>query len=179
MNLLSHVLSKSKVSIQRFRIYSTKSELKTFTQKKQLYGDLFPSKLLSKKQNTPTHMYVANDNIGREINTQLQPYFKQSKCDIILELNPGIGAFTRLLLDNEEQFKQIHLMESNDHFLGSLNEMHSLYPDRIKVKHCDLVNAWKLVYQDKIDNGSRMQDLLNGLPSKKWEDGKTKNQIIF
>ncbi|KAM7360694.1 mitochondrial transcription factor B2 [Cochliomyia hominivorax] len=160
-----------------FRKYSAKTELKTFTQKKQHYGDLFPDKLLNKKQKTPAFMYIANEKTAHDIDKHLQPFFKESSCDTILELNPGIGAFTRRLLDNEEKFKKIILMESMGYFMNNLQEIHTLYPERVKVRHGDLVNIWKLVYQDKMDNGSRVQDLLQDVPSKQFEEDS--NMLLF
>lgn len=167
-----HLFNNYCITLQVLRKYSAKTELKTFTQKKQHYGDLFPDKLLNKKQKTPAYMYIANERTANDINEHLKPYFQQSSCDTILEMNPGIGAFTRRLLDNEEKFKKILLMESMDYFMNNLQEMHTLYPERVKVKHGDLVNIWKLVYQDKMDNGSRVQDLLRDIPTKQFEEGK-------
>lgn len=161
-----------KSTVNLLRKYATKSDLKTFTQKKQHYGDLFPDKLLNKKQKSPACMYIANEKAANEIDEHLSPFFKASQCDTILELNPGIGAFTRKLLDKEEKFKKIILMEPMDYFMNNFQEMHTLYPDRVKVKHGDLVNIWKLVYQDKIDNGSRVQDLLVDIPTKQHHEGK-------
>lgn len=158
--------------LQILRKYSAKSNLKTFSQKKQHYGDLFPDKLLNKKHKTPTCMYIANEKAAHDISNLLAPYFEQSSCDTILEFNPGIGAFSRRLLDNEQKFKKIILMESLEYFMENLQEMHTLYPERVKVKHGDFVNMWKLVYQDKIDNGTRVQELLRDVPSRHFEEGK-------
>ncbi|XP_037821575.1 dimethyladenosine transferase 2, mitochondrial [Lucilia sericata] len=165
-----HLLQQYTIAVNILRKYTGKPELKTFTQKKQYYGDLFPDKLLNKKQKTPSHLYITNEQTAHQINKHLEPFFQQSPCDTILELNPGIGAFTRRLLDNEEKFKKIILMETMDYFMGNLQEMHTLYPERVKVKQGDLVNIWKLVYQDKMDNGSRVQDLLRDIPNRQFEE---------
>lgn len=159
------------VQLHFMRKYAAKPNLKTFGQKKQFYGDLFPDKLLNKKQKTPANMYLTSENIAAEINKHLQPFFRESSCDTILEMNPGIGVFTRKLLDYEEKFKKIILMESMDYFLNNLQELHTLYPDRVKVKCADFVNIWKLVFQDKVDNGSRIQDLLCDVPQRDIQGG--------
>ena len=166
-----YILNVSITRLNFLRKYTVKPNLQTFGQKKQFYGDLFPDKLLSKKKKSPAIMYIANENIAREINKHLQPFFKGTSCDTILEINPGIGAFTRKLLDYEEQFKKIILMESTDYFINNLQEIHSLYPDRVKVKCGDFVNIWKLVFQDKMDNGARTQDLLCDVPCRDFQAG--------
>lgn len=159
-------------SLKLMRSYAAKADLKTYSQKKQHYGDLFPDKILNKKQKTPDCFYIANEDMAKQIDTHLSPYFEQSQCNTILELNPGVGYLTRKLLDREEQFKNILLMESMEHFIPNLQEMHTLYPERVKVQHGDLVNIWKLVYQDKMDNGSRVQELLRDIPLRSHQEGK-------
>lgn len=42
-------------------------------------------------------------------------------------------------------------------------------PDRVKLKHGDLVGLWRLAYQDKLDNGKRVDTLLADLPTKEWD----------
>jgi len=59
-----------------------------------------------------------------------------------------------------------------DHFMPRVQELHTLYPERVKVHHGDFVNLWKLVYMDKIDGGSRVADLLNDVPQKAFTDGE-------
>ncbi|XP_075147693.1 mitochondrial transcription factor B2 [Haematobia irritans] len=160
----------NKCSWSKIRYYSTKVELKTFSQKKVYYGDQFPDKLLNKKQKTPPIMYLANEKTAGILDNLLGPYIRESPCDTVVELNPGIGLFTRKLLDREQKFKKILLMEPMDYFMDNLQEMHSLYPDRVKVRHADLTNIWKLVYQDKMDSGTRVVELLRDIPRKKHND---------
>lgn len=165
------LLNLRKCSWQKFH-YSTKSKLKTLSQRKQCYGDSFPDKLLNKKQITPSVMYLTNDTTATTIDKALDPYFRQSPCDTIMELNPGISLFTRKLLDREDKFRKILLMESMDFFMDNLQELHSLYPDRVKVRHADMISIWKLLYQDKMDNGTRIQEILRDVPRKPHNDGK-------
>ncbi|XP_013105854.1 dimethyladenosine transferase 2, mitochondrial [Stomoxys calcitrans] len=174
-NVLRSKLAKS--LWPQLRCYSTKVELKTLAQKKQHYGNLFPTKLLNKKQKTPAIFYLANEKTAQTLDCLLEPYIEKSSCNTILELNPGIGLFTRKLLDREDKLKKILLMESMDYFMDNLQEMHSLYPDRVKVKLADLTNIWKLVYQDKLDNGNRVQELLRDIPRK--AHNQDPNLIIF
>nr|CAD7199248.1 unnamed protein product [Timema douglasi] len=36
--------------------------------------------------------------------------------------------------------------------------------------HCDLFSMWKMVYQDKLDNGARMDTALEGIAKRSWTD---------
>ncbi|XP_037729851.1 dimethyladenosine transferase 2, mitochondrial [Drosophila subpulchrella] len=141
------------------------------------YSGEFPEKLLNRKQKVPTHMYLANAQAAERISQYLEPHFQSSGCDTVMEINPGAGHFTRHLLDRESQFRKIILVESMDHFMPRVQELHTLYPERVKVHHGDFVNLWKLVYMDKIDGGSRVADLLNDVPQKAFTDDI--NMLIF
>uniref|UniRef100_A0A1A9VZA8 rRNA adenine N(6)-methyltransferase n=1 Tax=Glossina brevipalpis TaxID=37001 RepID=A0A1A9VZA8_9MUSC len=157
--------------------YVNFSELKTRKERKKFYGGLFPEKMLNKKLNLPVHMYLANGETAKFIDEKLDPFLKQSRCDTILEINPGIGLLTRKLLDREEQFKKIMLIETLSYFAETLQEMHNLYPDRVKFKQGDIINLRKLAYMDKIDNGSRVIELLSDVPYKQYNDES--NMILF
>lgn len=167
----SIVTNNCKIPWQQLRWYTAKMDLKTFSQKKQHYGGLFPDKLLSKKQKTPDVLYMTKEETALRIDKYLDPYFKQSPCKTVMEMNPGIGLFTRKLLDREDQFKKIILMEGMDYFMNNLQELHSLYPERVKVKNTDLTYAWKLLFQDRMDNGSRIPELLRDVPKKSHTEG--------
>ncbi|KAL9899659.1 mitochondrial transcription factor B2 [Glossina fuscipes fuscipes] len=163
--------------LQFYCEYANLSKLKTRKQRKAAYGELFPQNMLNKKHNVPTHMYLANEETANLIDKQLDPFFKQSPCDTILEINPGACFLTNKLLNREKQFKKIVLIESTSHFVDRLQEMHYLYPDRVKFKLGDFVNIRKLVHVDKIDNGSRVSELLSDLPRKAYHDDA--NMILF
>lgn len=171
MSFSKRILKSVDIRWRCQRFYAAKTDLKTFGQKKQHYGNLFPDKLLSKKQKTPATMYLANYKAATAVDELLDPYIKHSSCDTILEMNPGIGLFTRKLLDREDKFRKILLMESMDFFMDNLQEMHSLYPHKVKVKNCDFANIWKVVYQDKIDNGTRVEELFRDIPRRPYNEG--------
>ncbi|XP_017071912.2 dimethyladenosine transferase 2, mitochondrial [Drosophila eugracilis] len=141
------------------------------------YGGEFPEKLLNRKQKVPTHMYLANADAAERISQYLDPHFQNTSCDTIMELNSGAGHLTRHLLDKESKFRRIILLESMDHFMPRAQELHTLYPERVKVRQGDFVNLWKLVYMDKMDGGSRVADLLNDVPQKAFTDDI--NMLVF
>lgn len=150
---------------------STKAKRAEHAERMSRYGMEFPEKLLNKKQKSAANMYIADAGIAREINNYLEPHLKESKCDTVLELNPGPCHLTRHLLDRESQFRKIILIESTEHFMPRLQEMHALYPDRVKVHHGDFSGLHKLVFMDKMDNGMRVADLLCDVPQKNFNEG--------
>ncbi|XP_022216047.1 dimethyladenosine transferase 2, mitochondrial [Drosophila obscura] len=141
------------------------------------YSGEYPDKLLSKKQKTPAHMYVANAEAAQRIGQYLEPHLQQTSCDTVLELNPGVGHFTKHLLDRESQFRKIILLESMEYFMPRLQELHTLYPERVKVRQGDMVNLWKLVFMDKMDNGVRVAELLHDVPQRAFNDDI--NMLVF
>ncbi|XP_034484704.1 dimethyladenosine transferase 2, mitochondrial [Drosophila innubila] len=149
---------------------STKAKRAEHAERMSRYGMEFPEKLLTKKLKSAANMYIADAGIAQQINNYLEPHLKESKCDTVLELNPGPGHLTRHLLDRESQFRKLILIESTEHFMPRLQEMHSLYPDRVKVHHGDLVGLHKLAFMDKIDNGMRVADLLCDVPQKAFNE---------
>ncbi|XP_030376020.1 dimethyladenosine transferase 2, mitochondrial [Scaptodrosophila lebanonensis] len=157
--------------------YSTKAKRAQHAEKLARYSHEFPEKLLNKKQKIPAHMYVANSELAQQISDYLDPHLQRSRCDTVVELNPGVGHFTRHLLDRETQFRRIILIECMEYFLPRLQEIHTLYPERVKVRHGDFVNLWKLAYMDKLDNGTRLAELLHDVPQKAYNDEP--NMLVF
>ncbi|KAH8382513.1 hypothetical protein KR009_003928 [Drosophila setifemur] len=153
--------------------YSTKARRELISR----YSGEFPDKLLTRKQKVPTHMYIANSEAAQRIDQYLKPHLQKSRCETVLEINPGAGHFTRQLLDKETQFKRIILLESLEHFMPRLQELHTLYPERVKVQQGDFINLWKLVYMDKMDGGTRTPDLLLDVPQKDFSDDV--NMLVF
>lgn len=156
------------------RYQSTKRKRSEHLERMTRYSGEFPEKLISKKQKTASHMYVANAQIAQQIDDYLGPHFQQSKCDTILEVNPGPGHFTRKLLDRENQFRKIILVEQMDYFMPGLQELHALYPDRVKVRQGDFVGLGKLAFIDKMDGGTRVADLLSDVPQRDFNEGRVK-----
>ncbi|XP_030558774.1 dimethyladenosine transferase 2, mitochondrial [Drosophila novamexicana] len=156
---------------------STKAKRAAQAERVTRYSGEFPEKLLTKKQKSAPHMYVANAQIAQQINDCLEPHLRQTKCDTVLELNPGPGYFTKHLLDRETQFRKILLIESMEHFMPRLQELHALYPDRVKVRHGDFVALWKLAFMDKMDSGTRLVDLLSDAPQRAFNEDV--NMLVF
>ncbi|EDV94750.1 dimethyladenosine transferase 2, mitochondrial [Drosophila grimshawi] len=156
---------------------STKAKRAAQAERVARYSAEFPDKLLHKKQKLATHMYVANTQIADEINAHLQPHLQHTKCDTVLEINPGPGHFTRHLLDRESQFRRLILIEQMEHFMPRLQELHALYPDRVKVRQGDFIGIWKLAFMDKMDSGTRLSELLSDVPQRAFNEDV--NMLVF
>ncbi|XP_067616989.1 dimethyladenosine transferase 2, mitochondrial [Eurosta solidaginis] len=141
-----------------------------FVHKTSKYAHLFPENLFNKKHKTPAYLYVAEDQLAEQIDKAIEPFMKQTKCHTAMEINPGIGLFTNKLLNRETRIRKILLYETLEHFMPALEDLHTLYPDRVKVKQADIVSIPKLVYQDKMDNGTRVADSLCDLPKRAYSD---------
>ncbi|KAH8407022.1 hypothetical protein KR222_004162, partial [Zaprionus bogoriensis] len=159
------------------RCQSTKSKRTERVERLARYSAEFPEKLITKKQKSASHMYVANAQIAQEIDDCLEPHLQQTSCDTVLELNPGPGHFTRKLLDREQQFRKIILVEQMDHFMPRLQELHALYPDRVKVRQGDFIGLGRLAFMDKMDNGTRVADLLRDVPQRAYTEDI--NMLVF
>lgn len=145
--------------------------IRRFVHKNSRHANLFPEKLFNKRHKIPAHYYVADDQLVEQIDNAIQPFMQQTKCDTAIEMNPGIGLFTRKLLNRDDRLKKIILIETMEHFLPGLQDFHALYPERVKVKHNDIVSLWKLSFQDRMDNGTRVADMLSDLPKREHNEG--------
>lgn len=148
--------------------------IRRFVHKGSLHANLFPVKIFNKRHKVPAHFYVAEDQLVEQIDNAIQPFMQQTKCDTAIEMNPGIGLFTRKLLNKYDRLNKIILIEPMEHFLPALHEFHTLYPERVKVKHNDIVSLWKLSFQDRMDNGTRVSDMLSDLPKREYNEGSLK-----
>ncbi|KAL5275676.1 mtTFB2 family protein [Megaselia abdita] len=154
---------------QRYVVTAAALKDKDVTPKNK--SNKFPEKLLNKKSKNPSHFYLANDAGSKMVFDEISAHLKKlnKKPQVFYEINPGTLSLTKLLLDDKDLFQKLVLIENHEDFIGIAEEYHSLYPDRVKVYHRDFVNIWKLLYQDKMDNGSRVSDLLIDLPKQPYE----------
>lgn len=128
----------------------------------------FPPNYFNKKMNTPNHLYLADEAVARNIADCVAG--SSSRDTSILEINPGCGVLTQQLLSATSQ--KIHLFESDEEFTKDLEKIVEKNPDRLSLKKEDLTALWRIAYQDKLDNGDRVQKLLDGkLPKRDWTEG--------
>ncbi|XP_023935840.2 dimethyladenosine transferase 2, mitochondrial [Bicyclus anynana] len=120
--------------------------------------DKIPVTLL-KKYKSPETMYLINKKTAKCITNTLTKYIRRESP--IVEINPGFGFLTRELLACQND--PIYLYEISNHFTQFLTEIQSQYPNRIHLKSGDFFGMWKLAFQDKLDDGNRLQELLGDL----------------
>ncbi|CAF4911308.1 unnamed protein product [Pieris macdunnoughi] len=129
------------------------------------YNDVVPHlpRMLLKKYKTPETMYLINRKTAKDISTIITRNFEKEAP--IVEVNPGLGFLTEEILRNQNN--PVYLYESTKFFQKSLQELHEKYPNRIIYKIADFFGMWKLAFQDKIDQGNRIKDLLGDLATDK------------
>ncbi|XP_047536831.1 dimethyladenosine transferase 2, mitochondrial [Vanessa atalanta] len=120
--------------------------------------NVVPKNLL-RKYKSPETMYLINHKTAKEITETLVKYLRKDAP--VVEVNPGFGFLTRELL--RCQPNRIYLYESSNHFVQFLNDIKTQHPDRIKYKIADFFGMWKLAFQDKMDQGNRIEKLLEEL----------------
>lgn len=124
----------------------------------------FSPKMLRKKHKFPDSYYIASPEAAKLIADYVSKPAASAK--VILESNPGPGLLSEHLARSSGT--KIHLFESDDNFEKKLQDTYSGQGKRIRIHRGDLVNMWRIGFQDREDNGTRLQELLAGVPSKSW-----------
>ncbi|XP_059053130.1 dimethyladenosine transferase 2, mitochondrial [Achroia grisella] len=120
--------------------------------------DQLPKGLL-KKYKTPESMYLINKNTAKVIADTLNKYIDNKSP--VVEVNPGLGYLSKELLDSE--INHIYMFESLNHFSSHIHLLQTQYPDKCTYKIADFFGMWKLAFKDKMDQGTRIKDLLGDL----------------
>lgn len=116
-------------------------------------------KFLFRKYKAPENMYLINSKTAKVIANVVKNHL--SKESPIIEVNPGLGFLSEELLKCQEN--PIYMYEISNHFSQHLNVLEKQYPGRIHLKVADFFGMWKLAFQDKMDHGNRIQELLGCL----------------
>nr|CAD7457563.1 unnamed protein product [Timema tahoe] len=128
-----------------------------------------PNKLMKVRRITPEHLYVMQPNVAEDIVSIIKDDLLDGDGPV-LEANPGLGLITEALL--RQGIPRVRLYEASPPFVRHLNQtLKEKYNDRITLMHCDLFSMWKMVFQDKLDNGARMDTVLEGIAKRSWTDG--------
>ncbi|XP_063367717.1 dimethyladenosine transferase 2, mitochondrial [Cydia amplana] len=116
-------------------------------------------KFLLRKYKAPESMYLINEGTAKEI---VQAVKKNLIIHSpIVEVNPGLGILSKELLQCQKT--HLYMYESSSHFSQYLKDLQSNYPGRVNYKIADFFGMWKLAFQDKMDQGNRIQELLGDL----------------
>ncbi|KAJ0173608.1 hypothetical protein K1T71_010757 [Dendrolimus kikuchii] len=136
------------------------SDVVKFLQNSDEYRDVtdkLPKSLL-RKYRSPESMYLINRKTAKDIVNTVKEHLNDSP---IIEVNPGLGLITERLLHCQKN--HIYLYESLSYFSQHLHALQRQYPNQITLKIADFFKMWKLAFQDKMDNGSRVRELLGNL----------------
>lgn len=120
--------------------------------------DKVPRPLL-RKYKAPENMYIINKKTAKEIVNTIKD--KINSTSPIIEVNPGFGFITEELLKYYNN--SIYMYETYNQFVPHLSKLQEKYPRRIILKFEDFFGIWKLAFQDKMDEGNRVEELLGNL----------------
>ncbi|XP_019554065.3 dimethyladenosine transferase 2, mitochondrial [Aedes albopictus] len=141
-------------------------ELEEYFGPKQ-YGkivDVVPSSLLKRTQTTD-RFYVASPERAKEIAKLLTDDLEPD--GLLVEVNPGMGLLTKELLEKTDN---LFLYEADERFEPELNKLVVPKP-KVELRFVDFNGYWRHCYQDSLDQGSRIDKLLAGLPRRsRWKD---------
>ncbi|XP_020297320.1 uncharacterized protein LOC109861881 isoform X2 [Pseudomyrmex gracilis] len=93
----------------------------------------------------------------------------------VAEMNPGFGILTTELLKTGVPL--IHLYETNKELYHLLDIIRNNYPNRLDLKHLNLAKIVQILYIDKITGANKMEEILQDIEYKNWED-KNSMQVI-
>ncbi|KAG7297932.1 hypothetical protein JYU34_018687 [Plutella xylostella] len=116
-------------------------------------------KTLLRKYKTPESMYLIHKQTATVIAETLKEHLNTGSP--VVEVNPGFGFLTEELL--KHRIEPLHLYEVSNNFSPFIMELQKKYPDKFSHKVADFFGMWKLAFQDKIDNGNRIKELLGDL----------------
>ncbi|CAK1550527.1 unnamed protein product [Leptosia nina] len=115
--------------------------------------------MLLKKYRNPEIMYLINRKTAKDICTTIHDHLEKDVP--IVEVNPGLCYLTEEILKRESN--KVYLYESHRMFQNSLKELQDKYPSQVSFKIADFFRMWKLAFQDKMDQGNRVRELLGEL----------------
>lgn len=162
LQLLLRLEYKTKSQLKNEELFTNKgaSDVIKYLENTVVYKDIkdmLPKSLL-RKYKTPESMYLINRDTAKVIANTVKNDINNSP---VIEVNPGLGLLTEQLLNCQKN--HIYLYEASMHFTQQLHGLQSQYSNRITLKQADFFKMWKLAFQDKMDNGNRVQELLGNL----------------
>jgi len=124
-------------------------------------------KYIDKKPKTPDALYLMDENVAAQIFSTIQSHLLKEGCPIF-EANPGIGLLTQQFLNNN--ISRVSLFESDPLFKVVLFKLVNMWPNHLTIYNTNILELWKLTFQDKLDNGNRMNGLMDGVEPRSWSD---------
>lgn len=129
---------------------SKRNFIKQFWKDKQMVGAISPStKFLGEKM-------IKNVNFD--------------ECKLLVELGPGTGVFTDLIIEKMADDAKLLVFELNDHFYNSLSKR--ITDDRVQVIHdsAEFINKY-------VEEGQKVDAIISSLPLMVFPDELRKNVV--
>lgn len=135
----------------------------------------FPVKFMRRKYRYPEHFYIADPLAAEQLADLLLADHDADQP--LVEVNPGPGLLTQRLAASG-RVRDLRLFEANREFMPALNARFvanaadDRHPHmRTTLRAGDMLNLYRMSYQDKMDKGDRIERFLAGLPRRDWTDG--------
>lgn len=152
-----------------------------------------PEKYFALKHDTSLldSLYLIDSVIAKDIVRKVLSELSDVKKQVICETNAGLGLISLELLDSG--INLVRLYECCPEFRNSLKVntafylvlpriflyavllllqgFNDIYSGQVELFTKNLFYAYALSYLDKIDNAHRVDELLQGIPKKEWNDG--------
>lgn len=140
----------------------------------------FPAKFMRKKYRYPEHFYIADPMGARQIADHLLGEYDRHVNQPLIEVNPGPGLLTQLLHDSG-RVRDLRLYEATREFIpslrsrfvadGELETANDSNKQHCSLRAGDMLNLYRMSYQDKMDKGHRVAKFLSDLPQQQnWTD---------
>ncbi|XP_046750678.1 dimethyladenosine transferase 2, mitochondrial [Diprion similis] len=127
--------------------------------------DQLPLNLFASPTSNNYNVYLCHDDVAAQVVNMVKDDLSTSPSKVI-EMNPGIGSLTKKLIDFNVRF--VKLLEPNEKFTTILKDSLIRYSENVNIENFDLVNFWKLVYQDKFQVPPRVPQLLSEFSRVPW-----------
>ncbi|CRK90054.1 CLUMA_CG003775, isoform A [Clunio marinus] len=163
-----NVTSKKVVPAKKKKSFKTVTEPKTLkalekhfkASEQKFVLQTFPEVLLKKRTRLPNGFYLTNKKMARVIADELIKDIRPEQS--LLEMNPGAGLLTKILLKETEN--DLFLYEPLEHFHPALKSLIKSHPERnISLSNKDFSTISYMALVDKIDGGNRISELLKGV----------------
>ena len=133
---------------------------------KSILSDL-PSKILRRKMPRDS-MYLVDEEVARDIASDILDNIGERRNTPIFEINPGIGALSKELLLGGVNC--LHLCEHSKLFYRKMEMLLADFPTKTHLLQQDLLSLSKLSFLDKQVGGSRIEEVFRNVSKVNWND---------
>ncbi|XP_066991460.2 dimethyladenosine transferase 2, mitochondrial [Anabrus simplex] len=131
-------------------------------------SDIMPHSFLKRRKKSGESLYVVDDDVAKQFVDAVKSVWNLEEDHVVLEGNPGLGLISNELINGG--VKRLLLYESCNTFHPQLQKLQEQYPGIVEITHKDIFSIWKLAFLDKMDHGSRVAEILDQLPERKWTE---------